>query len=79
MIPETNGKQRSFGIPTIRDRVVGTATSLVPAPIIEADRQPEQYAYREGRNAQRAVRQIHKLLNTGDTDFSLVVEVCARR
>jgi retron-type reverse transcriptase len=40
---------------------------LVLAPIFEADLQPEQYAYREGRNAHDAVRHVHKLLNTGHT------------
>jgi group II intron reverse transcriptase/maturase len=48
--------------------VVETAAVLVLAPIFEADLQPEQYAYREGRNAHHAVRQVHKLLNTGYTD-----------
>jgi group II intron reverse transcriptase/maturase len=60
--------QYAVTVPTIRDRVAQTAAVLVLAPIFEVDLQPEQYAYREGRNALAAVRQVHSLLNTGYTD-----------
>ena len=42
-----------------------TAATLVLSPIFEADLQPEQYAYRPGRDANDAVRRVHRLLTTG--------------
>ena len=74
-IPKPDGKQRPLGVPTIRDRTVETAAVLVLEPIFEADLQPEQYAYRPDRSALDAVRQVHKLINTGhgeivDADLS---------
>jgi RNA-directed DNA polymerase len=67
-IPKPDGKQRPLGIPTVRDRVVQTAVLLVLEPIFEADLQPEQHAYRQGRSALDAVRSVHALLNTGHTE-----------
>ena len=74
-IPKPDGKQRPLGVPTIRDRTVETAAVLVLEPIFEADLQPEQYAYRQGRSALDAVKHVHKLINTGhgeivDADLS---------
>ena len=51
-IPKANSKLRPLGISTLRDRVCMTAAMLVLDPIFEADLPPEQYAYRQGRNAQ---------------------------
>ncbi len=67
-IPKPDGKQRPLGIPTIKDRVVQMAAVLVLEPIFEADLQPEQHAYRPGRSALDAVRQVHSLINTGHTE-----------
>jgi group II intron reverse transcriptase/maturase len=64
-IPKPGGKQRPLGVPTILDRTVETAAVLVLEPIFEADLQPEQYAYRQGRSALDAVKHVHKLINTG--------------
>jgi RNA-directed DNA polymerase len=67
-IPKPGGKQRPLGIPTIKDRVVQMAVVLVLEPIFEADLQPEQHAYRPGRSALDAVRQVHALVSTGHTE-----------
>ena len=66
LIPKKQrGKFRPLGIPCLRDRVAQTAAMLVLSPIFEADLQPEQYAYRPGRDANDAVNRVHRLLTTG--------------
>jgi len=64
-IPKANGKLRPLGISTLHDRVCMTAALFVLEPIFEADLPPEQYAYRPGRNAQRAVVEVEELLFRG--------------
>ncbi len=69
-IPKANStakspKLRPLGISTLRDRVCMTAAMLVLDPIFEADLPPEQYAYRQGRNAQQAVVEVEETLFRG--------------
>ena len=68
MIPKPGGGERPLGIPTIRDRVVQTATKIVLEPIFEADLEPSAYGYRPKRSAQDAIRKVHKLICEGYTD-----------
>jgi group II intron reverse transcriptase/maturase len=44
------------------------AAVLILEPIFEADLQPGQYAYRSGKSAHDAIRQVHSLLSTGHTE-----------
>ena len=67
-IPKPDGKQRPLGIPCIKDRVVQMAAVVVLEPIFEADLEPEQHAYRPGRDALGAVRRVERHLRTGHTE-----------
>lgn len=68
MIPKAGGGERPLGIPTIRDRVVQTATKMVMEPIFEADLEPEAYGYRPKRSAQDAIEKVQQHLREGYTD-----------
>ena len=67
-IPKPDGGQRPLGIPTVKDRVVQTATKLVIEPIFEADLADEAHGYRPNRSAKGAIEEVHQELLEGRTD-----------
>ncbi|HUF97592.1 MAG TPA: group II intron reverse transcriptase/maturase [Ilumatobacter sp.] len=71
MIPKANGKLRSLGIPTARDRVVQASVKLVLEPIFEAGFHPCSYGFRPRRRAHDAIAEIHMLASN---EYSVVLE-----
>ena len=70
MIPKPGGAgQRPLGVPTIRDRVVQTAATLVLEPIFEADFDEAAYGYRPKRSALDAVQTVHQAIKEGHTEI----------
>ena len=64
-IRKANGKLRPLGIPSVRDRVVQTATLLILEPIFEADFKDCSHGFRPGRSAHDALRAIGQELKQG--------------
>ena len=64
-IPKPDGRERPLGIPTIRDRIVQTATKQVLEPIFEADFLDCSYGFRPSRSAHDALEEIRKTMNAG--------------
>jgi len=58
LIPKGEGKFRTLGIPSIRDRVVQGAVKLILEPIFESDFQDGSYGYRPKRTAHEAVNRV---------------------
>lgn len=66
-IPKGDGKTRTLGIPTIRDRVVQGALKQIIEPIFEADFQEGSYGYRPGKQAAEAIERVSIAIIQGKT------------
>ncbi len=66
-IPKGNGKTRTLGIPTIRDRVVQAALKLILKPVFESDFQDGSFGYRPKRTAHQALKKVEKAIVQGNT------------
>lgn len=64
-IPKKNGKKRSLGIPTIKDRVYQEIIRMAMEPEWEAKFEPTSYGFRPGRRQHDAIRRIHYNIESG--------------
>ena len=64
-IPKPDGRYRPLGVPTVRDRIVQTATKQVIEPIFEADFLDCSYGFRPNRSAHDALEEIRRTTNAG--------------
>lgn len=67
-IPKSNGGQRPLGIPTVKDRVVQMAATLVLMPILEADFHSHSFGFRPRRDAHQAIEAIRRAISQGRTE-----------
>jgi RNA-directed DNA polymerase len=84
MIPKGNGGQRPLGIPTVKDRVVQMAATLVLMPVFEAEFHPRSYGFRPRRNAHQAIDEIVRAMRSGrrevlDADLSKYFDTIPHR
>lgn len=63
--PGTQGKMRSLGIPTIRDRVLQTSIKFVLEPILEVEFSDHSYGFRPGRNQHQAIERAQRYVQEG--------------
>lgn len=62
MIPKANGKQRSLGIPCLRDKIVQEALRMALEPIYEAEFHNDSYGFRPNRSTHHAVLRCQQMM-----------------
>ena len=66
-IPKGDGSQRPLGIPTIKDRIVQMAATLILEAIFEVDFLDCSYGFRPGISAHDGMREIEREIKQGRT------------
>ena len=66
-IPKLGGGRRPLGIPAVKDRVVQAALRNVIEPIFEHQFDESSYGFRPGRGCKDALREVTRLLKSGQT------------
>jgi RNA-directed DNA polymerase len=74
-IPKENGKERPLGIPALEDKLVQAACAKVMTAIYEQDFLDSSYAYRLGRGAGDAVRDLTFDLQFGNYGYVAEADV----
>ncbi|OIQ35231.1 MAG: CRISPR-associated endonuclease Cas1 [Roseobacter sp. MedPE-SWchi] len=64
-IPKAKGGHRRLRIPSVADRVVHTALSMVLSPVLDSQFEESSFAYRSGRSVKQAVAAISELRDAG--------------
>lgn len=68
-IPKNDGKLRSLGLPTVKDRIIQMAVVLVIEPIFEADFMECSHGFRPGIGAHEAVKKVAVHIKEGKSCF----------
>ena len=61
-IAKPDGGKRPLGIPTVLDRVIQQAITQILTPLFDPGFSPNSFGFRPHRNAQQAVKQVHRFI-----------------
>ena len=74
-IPKAPGKTRPIGISTVEDKIVQGALAEILEAIYEQDFLAGSYGFRPGRSAHDALRELNRILWTGEASWILEADI----